>query len=339
MFKLPNTYEEALEYAYAGRFETGPNSLYVLPTILLVKSLDLKLPKLPDIDLYISEDGQNAELLRSADQPYSPLALSNYDFVLIKKEAINVIRDRAEKELMKMTSNQNIPVATRMHSLRKASMLVAEDIMADPSPENIQRGKKMVNGFVYLLMRDPSSYLYLASLSSHDPYTLQHSVGTAVNSIILGRKLGVKDEKDLTELGLGGLLHDVGKTNVKPEIINKPGPLDDNEWAEMKQHSTWGFDIIKSNDEISVQAKRAVLEHHEDKSGKGYPHGMNWSDVHDFAKIVALCDIFNALTTDRSYSKAQKPYEALKLIRDKMQHKFDDEVFKNMVEIYGGKID
>ena len=197
----------------------------------------------------------------------------------------------------------------------------------------------MVGSFVYLLMRDPAAYMHLATLSSHDPYTLQHSVGTGVNAIILGKKMGIKDETSLTELGLGGLLHDIGKCKVDTKIINKPGPLDEREWGEMQQHSHWGFQLIEGNGELSAPTKRAVLEHHEDKTGKGYPKGILWADVHDFAKIVALCDIFNALTTDRSYSKAKTYFDALALIREKMKHKFDDRAFEALVAIYGGKLD
>lgn len=333
-------YQDIIKIAYAGKLEKEEGGKYfLLPTFLFVKSVDVKLQPLPDIQLFIKDEGGNICVLREAQTPYSPLALSVHPTVLILCEDLPIVQNYAEKELLKMSINPSLPLLERVSTLRNASILVVEDLFNNPTPEKINKSKKIVSSFVHLLMKDPKAYLQLTQLSSHDPYTLQHSVGTAVNCVILGKKTGVKDENELTELGFAGLLHDIGKTKVKTEIINKPGPLDEEEWGEMQQHSHWGFEIIEPLKEISDLTKRAVLEHHEDKTGKGYPHGKNWSDVHNFSKIVALCDIFNAITTDRSYSKALTFFNALKLIQDKMQHKFDDQIFHSLVEIYGGKID
>jgi HD-GYP domain-containing protein (c-di-GMP phosphodiesterase class II) len=126
---------------------------------------------------------------------------------------------------------------------------------------------------------------------------------------------------------------------VKPEIINKPGPLDKAEWEEMRQHSLWGYEMLKDNRDISQRAKLGILHHHEEHSGGGYPHGLTENQISIFAKIVTIADIFNALTTDRTYSKAKTPFEAFKLIQSAMMHKVDRQLFAELVMIYGGKLE
>jgi putative nucleotidyltransferase with HDIG domain len=187
-------------------------------------------------------------------------------------------------------------------------------------------------------MKDPKSYLHLSKLSDHDPYTLRHSVGTAVNSIILAKKLGVLDEKELVDVGMAGLLHDIGKVKVSKDIINKNGPLDELEWEEMRNHAEAGWEIVKDDPSLSERTKRAVREHHEDRNGTGYPQGLKQSETDLFSRIVCICDVFNALTTDRTYSKARTPFDAFQLMKEKIAHKIDDALFQELVKIYGGHI-
>jgi putative nucleotidyltransferase with HDIG domain len=309
---------------------------YEIPTALFVDKIDLNMPTLPPVKLYVRENNE-FRLIKPKEQPYSMLALSLHPTVWVDEEEFPEVKAYADGFLLK--PSQDHPPEKRMDSLRKSAMLVVEDLFERPSPENIQKSVKVVGSFVYVLMKEPKSYMLLANLSSHDPYTLQHSVGTAVNSIILAKKVGVSDEKDLLDVGIAGLLHDIGKVKVRKEVINKEGPLDELEWQEMEQHSQAGYDIVVNNPGIDSRAKRAILEHHEDKNRGGYPQKIPYDEVHLFSKIVCISDVFNALTTNRSYSKARSPFEAFQLMKEKLAHKLDDEMYKNLVLIYGGKID
>ncbi|MGE0614904.1 MAG: HD-GYP domain-containing protein [Bacteriovoracia bacterium] len=330
-------HQDALEKTFAGRLKETVEGYYEVPTVLFVNKIDLGMAPLPDIAFFNDKDGK-VEVLRQADQPYSALALSNFEKILVRTEDFGDLKRFAEQQIVSGVGKGAMPVEQRMDTLRRAAILMVEDLFNNPSPENINKSNKMVGSFVYVLMKEPEAYLHLAKLSSHDHYTLQHSVGTAVNSIILGRKAGIKNPQDLEELGLGGLLHDIGKVKVKKEIINKEGPLDEAEWDEMRQHSQWGYEIVKDVPVIKDRTKAAILEHHEDKTGGGYPRHMQWNDVHLFSKIVCISDIFNALTTNRSYSKAREPFDAFRLMREKIHHKIDDELFRYLVLIYGGQL-
>ena len=298
--------------------------------------------KMPDLDLYLPES-KNAEFRRFRKKglymsqiEIDNLAENGVQNIFIESSDAPSFTRYVEEILAQLPTTSNLADPTKMTLLRNSALNVVNDIFSAPTPENIKRGVKAVSGFVYVLMKDPKAYGMLLGLSNHDHYTLQHSVGVATNAIILAHKIGINDEKTLIELGTGGLLHDIGKTKVSPAIINKKGPLDEGEWAEMKQHAQWGYEMIQHNPDVGMRAKLAIWQHHEEPSGKGYPMGLTLDQIDLFAKIVTISDIYNALTTDRSYSDAKPPFEAFKVIKSKLSHKIDQALFESMVLIYGG---
>ena len=310
---------------------------FEIPTSLFIEKMDTHTPALPGPAFY-SRKGDVFSILKPVDGTCSALTLSMQPSIWIKIEDMAAVQQFAEKQMRKVVTDSSVPEKTRVKLLQNTAMKAVENLFDAPTPENIKKSEKIVGSFVYFLMKEPKSYLLLTQLSSHDPYTLRHSVGTSVNSIILGKKAGMTDEAELTELGMAGLLHDIGKVKVKREIINKNGPLDELEWEEMRQHAQAGYDIVKDNPSIPERVKRAIWEHHEDRNGTGYPQRIPLTDTDIFSRIVCICDIFNALTTDRSYSKARTPFEALQLMKEKLSHKFDDHLFRKLVEIYGGNV-
>lgn len=296
----------------------------------------------PEVELYVKR-GMSYRLFRHEREPFSALELralldAGIEKIYVPRPKAGEIRDYLETFLTQPPHNQNIPMEAQVGLLRSHAISMTEDIFKDPSPANIRKGMKIVSNFVNVLLRDPSAFYYLINLSSHDPYTYQHSVGVGLNSIALAKKLNFTQESDLFDAGLAGLLHDIGKTKVDPAIINKPSKLDEKEWAVMIQHSTWSYDIVKDNAEINERVRLAMRHHHEDMDGRGYPDKLPGNQISTYAKMVAVADIFNALTTDRTYSKAMSPFEALKLMQEKMSHKFDANYFRNLVLIYGGDL-
>lgn len=325
--------ETVLEQILSGRLQ--PNGEYVeLATSLFVSKLDIQMAPLPPIALYSFRDGKMS-LLRQADQPFPPMALAAHRTVWVKSSDFDEVV-RYAQGLVSGVVGTPMPIEKRIDVLHRSATLAVEDMFADPSPKNLQRGIKLTTSLVHTLVKNPSAFPLFNKLSSHDAYTAQHSIGTAVNCVILGRKLQIRDVQELCELGVAGLIHDIGKVKVKVEIINKPGPLDEVEWEEMRQHATEGFEIVKSLPGLSERAKRAILEHHEDRHGTGYPNRLKHDQLDLFSRIVGMSDIFNALTTNRTYSSARSPFEAFQLIRDKLLHKVDEQLLRKLIMIYGG---
>ena len=144
-----------------------------------------------------------------------------------------------------------------------------------------------------------------------DEYTYSHLVNVSVYSMLLAKWMGLS-KSQIKEVILAGLLHDVGKSRIPHEILNKKGPLDEKEFEEMKKHAVYGYEIIKNNKDISMSVKRAVIMHHEKENGTGYPYGIKGSHKNLYSKIVTAADIFDAITSERVYRGRQTPFTAFK---------------------------
>lgn len=141
---------------------------------------------------------------------------------------------------------------------------------------------------------------HLLNLRNKDEYTLQHSVSVGVISIKIGQAMKLADTQ-LKNLGIAGLLHDIGKCKIPIEIINKPGPLDAAEYREIQKHPVYGYQIVNDIKLQDPDIAIAVLQHHEHQDGQGYPLKTRGEDITLFANIIAVADVFDALTSDRAY--------------------------------------
>ncbi len=172
-----------------------------------------------------------------------------------------------------------------------------------------------------------------------DSYTYSHLVNVSVYSMLLGKWLGF-NKKQLKDIVMAGLLHDVGKSQIPMEILNKKGPLSDYEYEIMKRHTVYGYEIVKNNNEISVDVKRAVIMHHEKENGTGYPFGIKGSQKNLYSKILTVADIFDAITSERVYRGRQTPFTAFKELEsvgfDTVDPKIMMVLFTNMPSYYVG---
>jgi putative nucleotidyltransferase with HDIG domain len=179
-------------------------------------------------------------------------------------------------------------------------------------------------------------FLNLANIYSTDHFLYHHSVNVSVIAMSIGMKLGL-NEKQLLELGVGTLLHDVGKLKIPDAILNKPGRLTDEEFEEMKKHTVYGYDILRTQDDISAVSAHIALQHHERLDGTGYPRGLTEKEIHPYAKITAVADVYEALTANRVYRKGHLPHDALELLLGACGSQFDTNIvqlFLKTIAIY-----
>lgn len=166
-------------------------------------------------------------------------------------------------------------------------------------------------------------------LKVSDEYTFKHSVDVATMAMIIGKKYGLTD-KEVRELGIAGLLHDVGKSRIPNELLNKPGALTDKEYELMKQHSLFGFEILKKRNTFSDEILKGVLQHHEKMNGNGYPLGVKADKIHKYARIISVADVYDALVTERPYKNAFSQRDAVEIIMT-MTAEIDIEVMKSFL--------
>lgn len=181
----------------------------------------------------------------------------------------------------------------------------------------VRHGERIARGIVECLLEAPGSVKEISSLMDHDQYTYYHSARVAVFTTAIAISMGLSDEKHLQRIATGGLFHDVGKKDVPLDVINKAGPLDQAEWHAMKAHPLKGHEALKSAG-LSVESMEIVLHHHERVNGSGYPHGLQQSGIMTEVQIAAVADIYDALTSSRSYQKRRTRYEALDFMKHKL---------------------
>ncbi len=185
-----------------------------------------------------------------------------------------------------------------------------------------------------LVMADESALLGLALLKSYDDYTYTHSVNVAIFSLALGRFLGLEG-RELERVGVGGLLHDLGKVRTSESIIKKPGTLTPDEIKIMQRHPELGAEIVEQMKGIDSETSEIVRHHHLRHDGAGYPK-LSWGEnLHPHAQIVAIADCYDALTTTRSYQKARHPSEAIRLLRHLSGKAYAPEMIQAFIEMIG----
>lgn len=218
--------------------------------------------------------------------------------------------------------------------LKEHSFSLVEELFENPKVDQaLEESKAVISNFIDFINAEPSAVESLIGLSSHDFYTYNHSLDVSIYSLGLAQKAGFTSKEDLMNVGQGALFHDIGKRKVPVEVICKKGGLDENEWAMMKRHPLYGLQILNEFPDIPDAIKACVFEHHENHVGNGYPQSLKGPDIHPMARIVALTDTYDALTTKRSYNVPMTPQDALTMMRDKLSGRFDPDLLKAMYSV------
>jgi putative nucleotidyltransferase with HDIG domain len=182
--------------------------------------------------------------------------------------------------------------------------------------------------------RNPGALISLARLKTADDYTYMHSVAVCALMIALARQLKL-DEQQTRQAGLAGLLHDLGKAMVPNEVLNKPGKLTDEEFAIVKKHPEYGHEALLQGSGVSDIALDVCLHHHEKVDGSGYPHKLKGEEISLFAKMGAVCDVYDAITSNRPYKAGWDPAESLRKMAEWAKGHFDEAIFQAFVKSVG----
>lgn len=192
----------------------------------------------------------------------------------------------------------------------------------------------VVGRMVDSIFRNPDALTSLARLKSFDDYTFAHCVNVCILSLAIGRHMGLR-RNTLKDLGAGAILHDIGKMLVPEFILKKPGKLSDDEFSVMRTHASLGDVLLAQNSDISWQARQVTLQHHERFDGSGYPAGLAGGDIHLLARIGAVADVYDAMSSNRVYQKAVAPEEAVKKLYLMRGTHFDPEIVERLIKCLG----
>jgi putative nucleotidyltransferase with HDIG domain len=238
-----------------------------------------------------------------------------------------------ESNLNRVMGQEKTPTKEKAAVLYQCATGIAETVFKNPaSSETLVRSKQVVSHTMNLLAKDSNAFLEMVSLTSHDYYTYTHCVNVMTFTISLLNALGLKEKKVLEEAAIGAFLHDIGKSKVPLEILNKPGPLTPDEWKVMKRHPEWGVEMLGAKS-VPARGKEIILQHHEKINGIGYPFGLRGNQIQLVSQVVSICDAYDAMTTNRCYSRAKRPFEAFKIITQDMRGHFITRLVESFIQL------
>lgn len=290
--------------------------------------------KVTAFDIFVFVDGRMLLYLRAGDKLADGKiqvlhAKDTGSSFYVKLEDQEKYRAWVREEMMR----EDLDTMSKARILRESSLAIVEDLFENPDVHKaLDEARPVIASFIDLMEREPESMKFLISLTGHDFYTYNHSLDVGIYSLGLGAALGF-NPKELEELGVASLFHDVGKRNVPLEILCKKGPLDEIEWEQMKRHPQYGLMILNDHPGISDAIKAACFEHHESFAGNGYPQQLTGPEIHPFARIVAITDTYDAMTTQRSYNTPLKPVDAVTMMKEKLAGRYDPDMLKALYSV------
>src|SRR6056297_801414 len=264
------------------------------------------------------------------------VTLDSYYINKLKKVGINGVY--IEDELSKGIEIKNLISEELRHeavtSVQETFIYAQKSHVSDKElRDNNERINNITKKIVDEILSSQDLMINMIDLKVFDDYTFYHSLNVAIISIVLGASLDLTKE-ELYALGLGSILHDIGKIFIPKEILNKPGKLDSREWVKMKNHPTIGYKFLKDKFNLPADSYKGILMHHERWNGSGYPKKYSYNEITKKARIIAVADVYDALISDRPYRKGLLPSEAVEYILAGNDTLFDPKI----VEVFLRKV-
>ncbi len=239
-------------------------------------------------------------------------------------------------ELREAIRDKTLPPEKKAEIVYRSSLILMERLFQDPKVEKIREAKEGISDIVDVVIADRVMAKNLVNITSYDFYTYTHSVNVGILSALLAGAIYSRSAAhDMHELGAGFFLHDIGKVRVDPAIVNKKGKLTEEEMGQMRMHPSQGYAILSEAGELSEECRIIVMQHHERQDGSGYPAGLRGDEIHYYSRICSIADVYDALTSERSYKKRVTPFEALTIMKEQMIDHFTTELFEKFVLLFG----
>jgi putative nucleotidyltransferase with HDIG domain len=246
------------------------------------------------------------------------------------KDIIKKISGNDENQVSDLRENEYYKEMEKARNIHRQTIDAAREAL-----DSIKKGRSFSvsqieeasQNIVESILRNPDALISLCQIRGYDEYTYTHSVNVSVLTTSMASTMGYNRDQ-LLEIGVGGMLHDIGKMRVPESILNKPGKYTDWEFNMMKKHPEYGMEIVKDKKNISEFSKKLIIQHHERYNGKGYPRRLKGAEIDEIGLIGAVADVYDALTSNRVYRAAWTPQKALAVIFQGC----DEEYSRNIVE-------
>lgn len=238
------------------------------------------------------------------------------------------------RQITPVAASKEIARATKIVRQSKQAVVSMFEEARMGNTVDVGGAKLLVEEISDSVSRNPGALISLARLKTADDYTYMHSVAVCAMMVALAKQLGL-DEAQVRSAGLAGLLHDLGKAVMPIEVLNKPGKLTDEEFSVIKSHPVEGHKMLLGGVNIDPIVLDVCLHHHEKTDGSGYPSGLKSPEISLFAKMGAVCDVYDAITSNRPYKAGWDPAESLRKMAEWANGHFDPQVFQAFVKSMG----
>jgi putative nucleotidyltransferase with HDIG domain len=269
------------------------------------------------------------------DQPENKKADPELEFEILKKHATPDESGKRENNYLDQTTlEQEIALIRETHD---EALILTHEIMEDVrlgKSFNTEGAKQVVSKIVKSVIRNPDALACFTQLKHRDAYTAEHSLRVCILALSMGRHLGMAEE-ELQVLGIGAMLHDIGKMRIPLDILNKPGELTAKEAELVKKHVPLGVDILERTAGIPEAAIDVARSHHERYDGSGYIHGRKGDQISEFGLIGGIVDYYDAVTSDRAYHNGMSPHSALKIMYELRNKAFHGGLIEEFIRCMG----
>ncbi len=233
--------------------------------------------------------------------------------------------------LSKIIDSDDISVKLKSEILHEmASDTMHELFNGDLNTKKIERSSELVNDTINIILNDKSAIKAMIGVTTYDYYTYTHCVNVSIYALGFCAYLNL-DKSIMHTIGRAAILHDLGKQYIPNEIVNKNGKLTEQEFNTMKNHPTYGANALRDLGETNKLVLDIIEQHHEKLDGSGYPYGLEEKDINRLAMIVTIADVFDALTTKRSYKAALTTYRALIIMEKEMKNELNPKLLKKFI--------
>jgi putative nucleotidyltransferase with HDIG domain len=255
------------------------------------------------------------------------------------------VNQEIQSELYKIVeqdkhNTHSVPVheeMTKAKNLKKETIEVVQNLMDNvgmDKPIRVSKIEDVVEKLVNSIFRNQDALMSLSRIRTADAYTYAHSISVCVYMVSFGKYLGY-DSELLKKIGIGALLHDIGKTKIALAILNKRDNLSDQEYETIKGHVESGKKILEQSGSISETSIITAYQHHEREDGTGYPQGLSGDEITEYGKAISIVDVYDAITSDRSYKLRVEPTLALKKLFEWSAHHFNSELVQKFIRCVG----
>lgn len=293
-----------------------------------------------EFNIYVEIEDKVFSVLLKKDTPFdtqkkSFLVTNNITAVFIKTEDKKLYQTYIAKNITSIIDDPLINLDTKTSYINQIAAEAMNDLFENEiTTENITQVDSIIDNSIHLILNDSKAMYSMLKVTSYDYYTYTHCIDVAAYAIGFGVFLGL-NEYELSILGKAAMLHDIGKKDIDHDIITKNGSLTYEEFEIVKKHPQLSVKILQDIGETDEILLEIIEQHHEKINGTGYPYGLKDKEIHDFAKIIAICDIFNALTTRRTYKDKMSTFNTFNIMFNEMKNTLCPKYLKKFVKFMG----